>query len=87
MRLSKAITVLAYALFFAAAAFAGQRTANAYKTHKLTTNSVMISCNDEREPKVSHWENTTLIIVSCQTPAQEKLDRELDRELKVSPQR
>lgn len=82
--LSKTITVLGYLLFVASAAFAGQRAANAYKTHKLTTNSVMISCNDEREPKVSHWENTTLIIVTCQTTS--RLEKDLDRQFPAQPQ-
>lgn len=82
MKMSKVITILGYALFAATAAYAGQRTANAYKTHKLTTNSVMISCNDEREPVVKHWENTTLIVVTCQTVSSPS---QLDQKLKDLP--
>lgn len=85
MKMSKVITILGYALFAATAAYAGQRTANAYKTHKLTTNSVMISCNDEREPVVKHWENTTLIVVTCQTTKLE-IDKKLDKEFPALPQ-
>lgn len=76
---AKIITILGFGLFVVTACFAGPRSANAYKTHKLTTNSVMISCEDEREPVVKHWENTTLIVVTCQTvTARPELDKKLD---------
>jgi hypothetical protein len=62
----KAIIVLACCLFAGLAAYAGQRAANAYKATKLTTTSVLISCNDEREPHVSHLDSTsTAIVVTC----------------------
>lgn len=63
-KLYAGITLL---LFVGSAAIAGERAANAYKTHKLTTNSVLISCNDERTPTVKKFENTTLIVVTCTT--------------------
>ena len=58
--------ILAVCLLVALASYAGQRAANAYKATKLTTNSVLISCNDEREPNVSHTDSTaTAIVVTC----------------------
>jgi hypothetical protein len=46
--------------------YAAERAANAYKATKLTTTSVLISCNDEREPHVSKLEATdTSIVVTC----------------------
>lgn len=62
----KAAIVLAVCLFVALASYAGQRAANAYKATKLTTTSVLISCNDEREPVVTHLDTTsTVIVVTC----------------------
>jgi hypothetical protein len=56
-------------VFWAVAAYAGQRAANAanaYKATKITTTSVLVSCNDEREPHVSHLDSTsTAIVVTC----------------------
>lgn len=40
-------------------------TANSYKTRKLNSSSVVVSCNDEREPKITRFENTTFLIVTC----------------------
>jgi hypothetical protein len=57
-------------LMVGSAAIASERAANAYKTHKISPNAVMISCNDEREPVVKKFENTTLIVVTCQTAPQ-----------------
>jgi hypothetical protein len=49
----------------ASVAYAGNRAANAYKAAKLSTTSVLISCNDEREPVVHKLENSTMIVVTC----------------------
>jgi len=46
--------------------YATERAANMYKTHKLALNSVMVSCNDEREPVVSKLTGP-FVIISCQT--------------------
>jgi len=40
-------------------------TANSYRTRKLNNTSVIVSCNDEREPKITRFENTTFLIVTC----------------------
>lgn len=45
---------------------ATERAANVYKTHKLALNSVMVSCNDEREPVVTKLTGP-FVIISCQT--------------------
>jgi hypothetical protein len=45
----------------------GARGANSYHTAKVSTNSVLVSCEDEREPIVTRLENTTAIVVTCQT--------------------
>jgi hypothetical protein len=51
---------------FALAALAGERVANAYKTTKLTNTSVLVSCQDEREPRISRLDETsTAIVVTC----------------------
>lgn len=57
--------IIAAMLLITGAAYAGQRAANAYRTAKLSTASVLISCNDEREPVVRKLENTTMIVVTC----------------------
>lgn len=62
-KLYAGITLL---LLIGSAAIASERAANAYKTHKINTTSVLISCEDEREPTVKRFENTTLIVVTCQ---------------------
>lgn len=61
------IAVSTIALFLVSAAIASERAINAYKTHRINSNALVISCEDEREPVVKHFENTTLIMVSCQT--------------------
>jgi hypothetical protein len=51
---------------FALAALAGEHAVNAYKATRLTTTSVLISCQDEREPHVSRLDETsTAIVVTC----------------------
>jgi hypothetical protein len=58
--------VLFLAGLWAVSAIASERAANAYKATKLTSTSVLISCQDEREPTVSKLENTaTAIVVTC----------------------
>lgn len=44
---------------------AAQRAANAYKATKISTQSVIVSCNDEREPVISHLDNTTAVVLTC----------------------
>jgi hypothetical protein len=70
--MKKRAIVLAGLLALAAGAYASERAANAYKTHKLATNAVMVSCNDEREPVVKKLENGPFVIITCHTsqPAQ-----------------
>ena len=49
----------------AAGAYAGARAANAYRAVKVSTTTVLIGCNDEREPVISRLANTTAIVVTC----------------------
>jgi hypothetical protein len=64
--MKKAIAVFSVCMLAGLASYAGQRAANAYKATKLTTTSVLVSCNDEREPHVSHLDSTsTAIVVTC----------------------
>lgn len=58
-------------LLFVSACYASERAANTFKTHKLATNSVLVSCNDEREPVAKKLENGPFVIVTCQPPAQQ----------------
>lgn len=46
-------------------ALAGQRAANSYKATKVSNSSVIVSCNDEREPVISKLENTTAVVLTC----------------------
>ncbi len=58
--------VIFIASLWAVAAIASERAVNAYKATRLTTNSVLVSCQDEREPRVSKLdETTTAIVVTC----------------------
>ena len=58
--------VIFIASLWAVAAIASERAVNAYKATRLTTNSVLVSCQDEREPHVSKLDATdTSIIVTC----------------------
>jgi hypothetical protein len=52
-------------VLFAGAAYAGTRAANAYKATHLSSTTVLVSCNDEREPVVKHLENSTMIVITC----------------------
>lgn len=47
------------------AAYANAASANAYKATKVSTTSVIVSCNDEREPVLTKLENTTAVILTC----------------------
>lgn len=42
-----------------------QRAANSYKATKVSNSSVIVSCNDEREPVISKLENTTAVVLTC----------------------
>jgi hypothetical protein len=48
------------------ATVATTRIANEYKVVKINPTAALISCNDEREPVVRKFENTTMIVVTCQ---------------------
>lgn len=62
----KTLIVASACLLAALAGYAGERAANAYKATKLNTSSVVISCNDEREPVVSKLDATaTAIVITC----------------------
>jgi hypothetical protein len=63
-------TLIVGALILAGAslALASERAANLYKTHKLALNSVLISCEDERTPRVKQLENGPFVIVTCEAP-------------------
>jgi hypothetical protein len=64
--MKRAVTfAVAVALLFTVCGLAGERAGNAYKTSKISTSSVLVSCNDEREPLVKKLENTTVILVTC----------------------
>jgi hypothetical protein len=63
--MKKATIALSLSLFVLAAGYASERVANAYKAVKLSTTSVLVSCNDEREPVVQKFENQTYITVTC----------------------
>ena len=49
----------------AAGAYASARAVNAYRTVKVSTTTVLVGCNDEREPVVTRLENSTAIVVTC----------------------
>lgn len=64
-QMCKVIVALAALTLFVGGAYA-ERAVNACKSTRLTTTSVLISCNDEREPRVSKIEETaTAIVVTC----------------------
>jgi hypothetical protein len=66
--MKRTIGILAFALcFFAVAAFGTEKAVNAYKTHKLTPSTVMISCNDEREPVVKKLDGPFVLITCTET--------------------
>lgn len=52
-------------LILASVSIAAERSANAYKASKISTTTVLVSCNDEREPVITKLENTTAIVVTC----------------------
>ena len=56
-------------LLVATVAIASDKAQNAYKTHKVNNNTLLFQCNDEREPVIRKFENTTLVMVSCQEVA------------------
>jgi hypothetical protein len=61
----KTILALAALTIIAGAATASERSANAYKATRVSTTSVLVSCQDEREPHITKLENTTAIVVTC----------------------
>jgi hypothetical protein len=63
--MNKILLAVEVCLLLSLAAYAGTRSANAYRATKLSTTSVLVSCSDEREPVVHKLENTTVIVVTC----------------------
>lgn len=61
----KKTTAVIGSLILASVSIAAERSANAYKASKISTTTVLVSCNDEREPVVAHLQNTTAIVVTC----------------------
>jgi hypothetical protein len=58
------LAVLALTLFVGGASIA--RSVNAIKSTRVSTTTILASCEDEREPIVSHIsETTTAIIITC----------------------
>lgn len=60
----KAVTGAVIVLLGSGIALA-QRGANNYKATKVSNSSVIVSCNDEREPVISKLENTTAVVLTC----------------------
>ena len=52
-------------MFWAAAAIAGERAANAYKTTKVSTTSVLVSCVDGGTPKLSSLNGNPSVLITC----------------------
>lgn len=61
----KKTTAIIGSLILASVSYAAERSANAYKASKISTTTVLVSCNDEREPVITKLENTTAIVVTC----------------------
>jgi RecA-family ATPase len=57
--------VVALSLLLVGASITVARGVNSYHTSKLSTTSVLVSCEDEREPVITRLENTTAIVVTC----------------------
>lgn len=58
---------LAALVLLAVATFATEKAHNAYKTHRIDANTLLLSCEDEHQPVVKKFENTTLVMITCQT--------------------
>ena len=59
----KALLVVAILALMAASIYAGERL-NSYRTHKVTSSTVMVSCNDEREPLVKKLDGP-FVLITC----------------------
>jgi hypothetical protein len=57
------LTLLA---LLAIGAYATERVHNQYKTHRINANTVLFTCEDEHEPTVKKFENTTMVMLSCE---------------------
>jgi hypothetical protein len=64
MKTIKAIAVLASLTLFAVSIHATEKAINAFKTHKVTSSTVMVSCNDEREPVIKKMDGP-FVLVTC----------------------
>jgi hypothetical protein len=59
----KALSVVIILALMAVSVYAGERLNN-YKTHKVTSSTVMVSCNDEREPLVKKLDGP-FVLITC----------------------
>ena len=64
MKTIKTVAVLATLALFAVSVHATEKALNAYKTHKVTSSTVMVSCNDEREPVIKKMDGP-FVLVTC----------------------
>lgn len=62
-RIVTGITLLA---LLAVGAYATERVHNQYKTHRINETTVLFTCEDEHEPTVKTFANTTMIMLSCE---------------------
>lgn len=60
MRVLLAVVILS---MMAASLYAAERLNN-YKTHKVTSSTVMVSCNDEREPLIKKLDGP-FVLITC----------------------
>jgi len=61
----KYLKIVVMLLILATGAYGAQRAANKYKTHKLSLNAVLVSCEDEREPVVKKLDGP-FVVISCE---------------------
>lgn len=55
--------VMVIILSVSAVGMEGERL-NSYKTHKVTSSTVMVSCNDEREPLIKKLDGP-FVLITC----------------------
>ena len=67
MKTIKTIAVLATLAIFAVSVRATEKAINAYKTHKVTSSTVMVSCNDEREPVIKKMDGPFVLVTCTET--------------------
>jgi hypothetical protein len=67
MKMIKALATLASLTLFVATIHATDKAINAYKTHKVTSSTVMVSCNDEREPVIKKMDGPFVLVTCTET--------------------